>query len=217
MKTLARALAAGATLAACAAQADVQITEWMYSGAGGEYIEFTNLGTTAVDFAGWSYDDDSRIPGSFDLSGFGIVAAGESVLITEGDAAAFRADWSLAGSVKVLGGYTNNIGRSDEINLFGAGGVLVDRLAYGDNGVGGPRTQNASGTPDSLAALIPLDSSKGWVLSATGDAYGSWASAKGDIGNPGGFALAVPEPSSYALLLAGIGVVGFVVRRRRGA
>ena len=61
---------AGAALAAAAfaplASAQVYITEWMYNGNGatGEYIEFTNLGATAVDFSGWSFDDDSRNAGT---------------------------------------------------------------------------------------------------------------------------------------------------------
>lgn len=41
-----------ALAAATPALAQVQITEWMYSGNSGEYIEFTNLGASAVDFAG---------------------------------------------------------------------------------------------------------------------------------------------------------------------
>ncbi len=215
MKPFQLALVAGAMSASFAAQADVQITEWMYSGTGGEYIEFTNLGSSAVDFTGWSYDDDSRIAGVFSLSGFGIVAAGESVLITEDEVATFRSDWSLAGSVKVLGPYTNNIGRRDEINLYDASNALVDRLSYGDDTIGGPRTQDRSGTPESLAALGPFDASKGWVLSAVGDPYGSFASANGDVGNPALFTVAVPEPGTYALLLAGLGVVATVARRRR--
>ena len=92
-KLLAALLVAGF---ASQAQADVRITEWMYSGGSGEFIEFTNLGTSAVDFTGWSYDDDSRTPGVFSLSAFGLVGAGESVIITETEAATFRLDWRLA-------------------------------------------------------------------------------------------------------------------------
>ncbi|MEW6677731.1 MAG: lamin tail domain-containing protein [Pseudomonadota bacterium] len=197
-----------------AAPVNVQITEWMYSGTGGEFIEFTNLGTSAVDFTGWSYDDDSRTPGVFDLSGFGLVGAGESVVITEDTAVTFRADWKLAASVKVLGGYTNNIGRADEINLFDAGNTLVDRFAYGDAVYPGTiRTQGKSGTPANLAALAPQFVTADWVFASAGDSFGSYASNAGDIGNPGAFTLAVPEPETYALMLAGLGLVGFAAKR----
>lgn len=207
-------LALALLAASSAAHAEVRITEWMYSGIGGEFIEFTNLGAAAVDFAGWSYDDDSATPGVFDLSGFGVVAAGESVVITEDNAAQFIADWNLTG-VKVLGGYTNNIGRADQINLFD-GMALIDSLAYADNGAaGGPRTQNASGIASSAAAL-GADSAALWQLSVVGDFENSYLSLNGDIGNPGftSYAAAVPEAETYALLVSGLGLVGVMVRRR---
>jgi hypothetical protein len=57
-----------------AAFGSMQISEWMYSGTSGEFIEFTNIGPAAVDMTGWSYDDDSQMPGTVDLSAFGVVA-----------------------------------------------------------------------------------------------------------------------------------------------
>ena len=202
--------------AAAVSVADIQITEWMYSGNGGEFIEFTNMGSTAVDFTGWSYDDDSRLAGVFDLSGLGLVGVGESVIITETAEAVFRADWSLAASVKVLGGYTNNIGRGDEINLFDASGSLIDRLTYGDQIYAGTvRTQNATGNPLSAADLADTTVTANWVLASAGDRFGSYVSTSGDIGNPGFYVAApVPEPETYAMMLAGLALVGGIARRR---
>jgi predicted extracellular nuclease len=209
-------LAAAALAAASSAQANIQITEWMYNGNGptGEYVEITNLGTTAVDFTGWSFDDSSRTPGSMSLSGLGLLAPGASAILAEADATLFRSTWNLGANVAVVGGNTNNLGRADEINLYDAAGALVDQLTYGDAVFPGTvRTQNFSGNPGSLADLAPSVVTTGWVLSAVGDAYGSYASALGDVGNPGVFA-PVPEPGTWALLLAGVGIVAGVARRR---
>lgn len=208
-------LAAGAVASAQAQQ--IQITEWMYNGADatGEYVELSNLGPTPVDFSGWSFDDDSRTPGVFSLSGLGIVAPGRSVLMTEASAEAFRAAWNLGAGVAVGGGNTANLGRADEINIFDAAGQLVDRLSYGDTTIAGTiRANNRSGNPGSLADLTPFTVTPGWLLATAGDGFGSYASALGDVGNPGSFALAVPEPASWALMLGGVAAL---LARRRGA
>ena len=167
----------------------IQITEYMYNGAGGlgEFIEFTNLSSNAVNMAGWSFDDNSRTPGSQDLSGFGIVNPGESVILTESTAAAFRSVWSLADNVKVIGGSTNNLGRNDEINLYDASGALVDRLSYNDQiYVGTIRTENASGwAPTGKLANFVI--STDWKLASLNDGQNSRSSSGADLGNPGHF------------------------------
>lgn len=200
---------------ASAAMANIQITEWMYSGYGGEFIEFTNMGSSPVDFTGWSYDDDSNTPGSEILSAFGIVGIGESVIITEDSASVFRTTWNLPASVKVIGGITNNIGRSDTINLYNSLNQLIDKLVYNDQAGKGPRTQYKSCTVP-VGDLGLIDASSAWVLASDGDIYGSWKSSKNDIGNPGYYyaAPAVPEPSSLAALGCGIFGLAGIVRRR---
>ncbi|MDX9910834.1 MAG: lamin tail domain-containing protein [Phycisphaerales bacterium] len=218
--------------AAAAASADIRITEWMYNSDVGEYFELTNTGNTAVDLTGWVYDDDSRIssPSSatgsstegLDLSSFGLVQPGESVVVTEALAIDFRDSWNLPASVRVLGGYANNLGRADEINVFDNGGNLVDRLTFGDQAFPGTiRTADRAGVPLSLAALgANAPAQWGFADVVTGGGpydlsgvlggQGYFTNTAGQPGNPGYFF--VPAPGSVALL--GLGALAAGRRRR---
>lgn len=214
------ALAAGVLFSVNqASAAGVYITEWAYQGGAGEFVELTNLGATAVNFSGWAFDDDSRITlaanGAFDLSGLGIVAAGESVLFTETDAESFRSYWGLSSSVKILGGVSNNLGRNDEINIYDNLGQLVDRLAYGDQNFPGTiRTKTSSGRAIDQAALGANDPTQ-WVLSSVGDLEGSY-SVSGIIASPGqtSFAPAVPVPAAVWLFGSALLGLAGVARRK---
>lgn len=182
----------------------VRITEFMYAGAHGEFIELTNLGTTPVDLAGWSLDDSNAVPGAFPLSAIGVLAPGESAIVTENVAETFRAAWNLPPSVKIIGelGATlgNNLGRNDQIHVFDPAGGLVDRLFYGDQTFPGTiRTQNRSG--QAPCSTIGNNQIAAWVLATIGDAYGSVASsgATPDIGSPGRY---LPAPCLGEVLFA---------------
>ncbi|MBZ0172713.1 MAG: lamin tail domain-containing protein, partial [Phycisphaerales bacterium] len=168
----------------------VRITEWGYSLDSGEFIEFTNLTDAAIDMTGWSYDDGAAVAGEFDLSAFGSVAAGESVVLTEAEAEAFRVAWGLDPSVKIIGELGvmvgHNLGRNDQINLFDDAGVLSDRLTYGDENIPGSiRTRDATG--QACLDDIGTDNALAWLLSETGDAFGSFAASTGEFGTPGSY------------------------------
>lgn len=196
---------------------DVRITEFMYKAEGspGEFVEFTNLGPSAVDMTGWSEDDSTRQANKsqHSLSAFGIVQSGQSVIFTEADPNAFRAAWNLPSNVAVIGPYSNdNLGNGDEINLYDASGGLVDRLTFGSN----PRADGVSAVPVS-ASVIGTNNIGGWVLSQDGVA-GAYHALGGDIGSPGfsPFAPApVPLPAAAWLLMSGLGALAPKLRRRK--
>jgi len=201
-------LITGFAAAAACASAQMAITEFMYQGNDGEFAEFTNIGASAIDMTGWSFDDNHEIPGTVDLSAFGIVDPGESVVLTETDADVFRTDWGLASTVKVIGGNTANLGREDEINLYDQNGNLEDRLTYGDDTLGGPRTKGTSAITDPSNYM--KNNIQGWFLSTDG-VDGAHFSADGDLGSPG--YNPVPEPATFAAL--GLGLLGLVARKKR--
>ncbi|MBD2755226.1 putative Ig domain-containing protein [Spirosoma validum] len=187
--------------------AQMRITEYMYSsnntsGTGpGEFVELTNVGNTAINLTGWSFDDSDRAPGSFPISSFGVVQPSESVIITDATASVFRAFWSLPNSVKVLGGNNQNLARSDELNIFNGSNTLVDRLTYNDQGIPGSiRTQFRSGwaTPGNLGTNMIAS----WVLSSVGDAQNSSMATTGDIGNPGRYIGSPPSPNAPTIRVA---------------
>jgi hypothetical protein len=171
--------------AAAAAPGQVRITEWAYNGI--EFFELTNVGRGAADLSGWSYTDSANVPGAVDLSSFGRVAPGESVVVSELSAAAFRTAWGLPDTVKVLGGNAVNLGRSDEINIYDASDALVDKLTYNDDGTGavdGPRTDTSSAwVPE---AALGANTANAWVKSTAADAEASWQSTTANFyGSPG--------------------------------
>lgn len=179
-----------------AGNAGIHITEFMYQGAGGEFVEFTNTGATAVDMTGWSFDDDHDTPGAFDLGAFGIVQPGESVILTETDAETFRANWQLASGIKIIGllgaSQGNNLSRNDQIHLFDANSALQDVLVYGDQDHAGTiRTQNASGQAE--CAALGQNRIADWKKSVVGDAFGSVAANGGDVGTPGRYITCVSD------------------------
>ncbi len=176
--------------------AGIRITEWMYQGPSGEFVELTNISGLPVDLTGWSLDDDHQVVGAFDLSPLGVVQPGESVLITESDAATFALAWGLGPATKVLGGLGassgNNLGRNDEIHIYDPQGNLADRLRYGDqNFPGSIRTQNASG--QTTHGHLGQDDVHAWSLSVAGDSFGSWTATTGEPGTPGYF----PPPPTW--------------------
>jgi len=179
------AIAIALALGAFSAGAQMRITEYQYNGS--EFIEFTNIGAANIDMTGWSFSDNHRIAGDISLSAFGLVYAGESVILSEATASSFRTTWNLCAGVKVIGGNTENLGRADEINLYDNNSVLIDRLTFDDQGtapLGGPRTDTKSAWVPAAAMGANLHNQ--WVASSAADAEASYTSTTGGfIASPG--------------------------------
>ncbi|MEO6053175.1 MAG: lamin tail domain-containing protein [Chthoniobacterales bacterium] len=224
MKKLLLTLVAIAAFSGAAQAAPlIEITEFMYNGLGagsiGEYLELTNMGSTAINFSGWSFDDSTRTAGSQSLSAFGLVLPGQSVILTDDTAAHFKTNWGLGAAVVVIGGNSDNLGRSDEINIYDASNVLVDRLTYNDQGSGNVAGPRANGISDwAPVGALAANNASLWRASTLVDGSGSHTSLAGELGSPGTYQFAptpVPEPSVYALLIASIGLLLIVIRIKK--
>jgi len=164
--------------------AGIFVTEYLYSGTDAEFVELTNTTAAPIDLTGWSFDDQSAIPGTFDLSPAGLVAPGESIVITDVDAATFSAAWGLSG-VTVLGGnLVAPIGRNDQLNVYDQTDTLVARATYGDEDFeGSVRAQDFAAQICTEATGV--DDAYAWTLGAVSDGWGCIASSGGDVGSPG--------------------------------
>ena len=144
------------------------------------------------------------------LTPFGILQPGESAILTDNTVAAFQADWNLDPSVPVIGGNSENLGRSDEINLYDSTNTLIDRLTYNDQGTGdvkGPRTNSTAAYI--LPANYGANNASLAVAASVGDSNGSRTATLGEVGNPG--PVAMPEPASLGLLA----IAGLFIKRNR--
>lgn len=217
-KSLAVAAVALLTLSAGAARADVVISEIAPWSSGNsplevDWFELTNTGTSAVDLSGWSWDDDSQNPGTALLQGVSMIGAGQSVVFIDGGAtmpAAFIDLWfgGAAPAGFAIGYYDGpGLGKSgDEVNVYDANNILQANVSFGASPTGPYATfDNAAGLNGTVSQLSAVGVN-GAFLAANDIA---------EIGSPGAVA-AVPEPESYAMMLAGLGLIGAIARKRRG-
>jgi type VI secretion system secreted protein VgrG len=117
--------------------------------------------------------------------------------------------------VNVLGGNSGsgifwNVGSSATLGtgtIF-AGNILADQSITLNTGA-----SILCGRAIALEGAVTMD---GNSISNNCSGGGDLGSGRGDFGS-GGFAGAVPEPASWAMLIVGFGAVGTTLRRRRVA
>ena len=220
-KSLLGSMVALLTIAVVPAHAAITITEvapWASgnSPVAADWFELTNTGSSAVNIAGWSMDDSSGAAGIAPLTGVTSIAAGQSVIFIEGTGSAnatFITTWfgATAPAGFTIGNYSGSgvglstSGDGDGVNIFNAANALQASVTFG--------------VADSTSPFQTFDNTAGATgaisqLSAVG-VNGAFLSASGnEVGSPGTIA-AVPEPANVAMMLAGLGLIGVVVRKRQ--
>lgn len=212
MKSLSLAIAAFAVATVAAKAQNVQITEIMYTGMFGEFVEITNVSTTtAQNMSGWKFSDNSRglslasVATATDLSGIGggSLAAGASAIITEVSSTIFIQAWytepgkTALPANRIVANNAINLGRSDEVNIYPAGAAngvtdIQDRITYNDQ-VSGPRSEDISVVPisnDTTLAwpnfqLSSVGTGAAWKAGVQGSINGR--PITGPVGSPGVF------------------------------
>ena len=204
------------------ANAEIKITEVTPWGSGNgntsyltDWFELTNFGSSAVDITGWQMDDDSNGTEKKNLTGITSIAAGESVIFTENAAtASFLSTW-FGSNVPVglqIGNYTGTrvglSGGGDAVNIYNSTGVLQANVVFGASDAVAPLQtfDNAAGLNNTTISQLSVVGTNGAFVALNN---------VNEIGSPGRIAAPVPEPETYAMLLAGLGVMGAAVRRRK--
>lgn len=232
MKKLLLCLAAALmTTSAVPALAQLKITEvapWSSgnSPVGADWFEITNTGAAAVNITGWKVDDNSNsFASGVALRGITSIAAGQSVIFIESNAsgsndAAINAGFidTWFGGAAPVGFAIGNYGGSgiglgtggDALNLFNASGTLQASVIFGVSPAGPafPTFDNAAGLNNTTISQLSAVGVNGAFLAANDFA---------ELGSPGSIATvaAIPEPEIYALMMAGLGLMGFVARKRK--
>lgn len=119
---------------------------------------------------------------------------------------------------------------TENLQLRNASNQVVDQISYRVQISGASTTSLLSITPTNIEGysyhVVDYNQLSGghqdmtnWTISYVGDAAGSYMDiASENIGNPNDFVAAnvpVPEPETYAMMLAGLGLVGVMARRRQ--
>ena len=214
------ALAAATVSANAQVNTDFVVTEIMYTGLFGEFIEVTNLsGSSITDLDKYSYDDSSAVGGTIKFPSVTLLA-GQAVIITEVSATIFNQAWYtepttdpvITNAPVIIANSDQNLGRADTVNIFYNSGTvgspsyaIRDSVSYDDQNSNGPRSEDVSAVPyfdwDPTLPNFINGGVADWVLSTNAKVTGDWKAGVGGNG-PGGAPIPGPWGSPGVAVFA---------------
>ncbi|GAA5123363.1 lamin tail domain-containing protein [Luteolibacter yonseiensis] len=183
MKMLSLALAAFAA-ATVASNAQVRVTEYSHKGLFGEYFEVAYLGATGTtqDLTGWKFNDNSGTASTGIALPAVILNPNQTVIVTEISAGLFEQAWygergvsAPASLVDYVENNQRNLGKTDEIRIFNAGGTQVDTVSI----------TSALDTEDAPAVLNAARTSFVFASTVAGQFKAGAPAGNGPTGSPG--------------------------------
>ena len=175
---------------------DLAITEIMASSndpntlISDDWFEVTNYGSSAVDLGGFSWDDNSWLPGTVVFPSM-VIAPGEAIVVAQIDAAnepAFRTAWNLGPWVQVLVNEDFTIGQPG----FSSSG---DGVALFDTSSTPIEICRAEFTLALAGFSVEFDTACTYVGNSTVGVRGAYASTGSDVGSPGNQSIGFSENS----------------------
>jgi len=173
---------------------DLAITEVMANSndantaVNGDWFEVTNYGSTSVDLAGFSWDDNSWNAGTVIFPSI-TVAPGEAIVVAQIDAAneaAFRSTWNLGPWVQVL----VNEDFTSAQPAFSANG---DGVALFDTSATPIEICRAEYTTALAGFSAEFDTTCTYLGNASVGVRGAYSSTGGDVGSPGNQSVGLEE------------------------
>ena len=144
-----------------------------------DWFEIHNYGDSAVDLTGYSWDDESEIPGTSTFPSV-TIQAGQAIVVLDDVAAnkdAFLAEWKLyAGSVTIVandeltGSFPSLSQNGDAVFLYDANGAEMASGAY---------------TAATAGFSVEFDTTGAFLGDAVDGTNGAYTSLEGDVGSPG--------------------------------
>ena len=175
---------------------DLAITEIMASSndpntlISDDWFEVTNYGSSAVDLGGFSWDDNSWLPGTVVFPSM-VIAPGEAIVVAQIDSVnepAFRTAWNLGPWVQVLVNEDFTIGQPG-FSSSGDGVALFDTSST-------PIEICRAEFSLALAGFsVEFDTACTYLGNSTVGVRGAYASTGSDVGSPGNQSIGFSENS----------------------